>query len=401
MKILHTADWHLGKTIAFTGFDLAPVHEAALDRVVAVADGESADMIIVAGDVFDSVNPPARAERLLIRTLKRLAEGGGGRPVVVVAGNHDSPERLGALNPFSMESLVFIGGFVKDDFSYVDMDKGRWQVRGSGRFLHFTDRASGESLTIHLLPYASEYRLGEAFLSHDGAGDLEYVNKVRELMETPVPFDGDARVLVSHLYAGDGRGLTEEEKPLFIGGSYIVPAAYFPDTYDYVALGHLHSARAVSPSVAYSGSIVPLIPQPQEKEKYVQVVDVAGPALQRRVPLQLHELLEVRTVTSLDEALQPVDAGKALYLYFKDVDAPLGSFDVGSLKERHGEALAALRVTVKDQAGPADEYAGTASEDLSPEEWFRRFYVYKKSEEPPPAVLDLYLALLNRAEEEL
>jgi exonuclease SbcD len=402
MRILHTADWHLGKTIAFTGFDLAPVHEAVLERIVAIAERESVDMIIIAGDLFDSANPPARAERLLINALKRLAEGGGGRPVIVVAGNHDSPERLGALNPFSMESLIFIGGFVKDEFGSVRMDKGRWKVRGSGRFLHVADKDSGDSVAVHLLPYASEYRLGEAFLSHEGAGEFEYAEKVRELLDAPVPFDADHRILLSHLYAGDGRGLTEEEKPLFIGGSSVVPAAYFPETYDYSALGHLHSGRAITPSVVYSGSILPLIPQPQEREKYVQIVDVGSPASCRRVALQLHEILEVRTASSLDEALEPVEPGKALYLYFKDMDGPLGSTDIGRLKDRHGDALAALRVTVRDRGGEAEAGSGPGevSEDLSPQEWFRRFYAFKKSGEPPPEVMRLYLSLLNLAEEE-
>jgi DNA repair protein SbcD/Mre11 len=400
VRILHTADWHLGKTIAFTNFDLAPVHEAVLERLIAIAERESIDIVVVAGDLFDSVNPPARAERLLISTLKRLAEGGGGRPVVVVAGNHDSPERLSALNPLAMESLIFIGGFVKEDFGGVEMGKGRWKVRGSGRFLLFTDTDSGETLAVHLLPYASEYRLGEVFYSHDNSYELEYAGKVKELMGASMPFDAHHRMLVSHLYAGGGKSLTDEEKPLFIGGSSIVPAGHFPHVYDYVALGHLHTAQAVTPSIAYAGSIFPLIPHPLEKEKYVQIVDFGSVVAARKVPLGLEEVIEVRVVASVEQALEPVDEGRVLYLYFKDLEEPLDSSDVRHLKEQHGEYLAAVRVTVKEEGVISGTVPEIASDELSPPEWFRRFYAYKKSEEPPPQVMNLCLKLLGRGEEE-
>lgn len=89
MKILHTSDWHLGKRL--NDRERAGEQVAVMDEIVRVADEEAADAVIVAGDLFDTFNPPVEAIELLYRTLHRLARGGQ-RLVVAIAGNHDSPD---------------------------------------------------------------------------------------------------------------------------------------------------------------------------------------------------------------------------------------------------------------------------------------------------------------------
>ena len=95
MRLLHTADWHVGRTLR--GRSRAEEHEAVLDEVVGVAQEERVDLVVVAGDLFDTSAPPPEAERLVYRTLLRLAEQD--RQVVVIAGNHDHPRRLAAVEP--------------------------------------------------------------------------------------------------------------------------------------------------------------------------------------------------------------------------------------------------------------------------------------------------------------
>ena len=90
MKILHTSDWHLGKRL--NDRERAGEQVAVMDEIVRVADEEAVDAVIVAGDLFDTFNPPVEAIELLYRTLHRLARGGH-RLVVAIAGNHDSPDR--------------------------------------------------------------------------------------------------------------------------------------------------------------------------------------------------------------------------------------------------------------------------------------------------------------------
>lgn len=100
MRVLHTSDWHLGRTLE--GRPRLPEQEQFFDELVEIATGEKVQLILVAGDVFDTYNPSAEAEELFYDALERLADGGR-RAVVAIAGNHDSPERLHAANPLALK----------------------------------------------------------------------------------------------------------------------------------------------------------------------------------------------------------------------------------------------------------------------------------------------------------
>ena len=105
MKILHTSDWHLGKRL--NDRERAGEQVAVMDEMVRVADEEAADVVIVAGDLFDTFNPPVEAIELLYRTLHRLARGGR-RLVVAIAGIHDCPDRVDSPAVLARESAVFL-----------------------------------------------------------------------------------------------------------------------------------------------------------------------------------------------------------------------------------------------------------------------------------------------------
>src|SRR5918995_5472832 len=109
MRVLHTSDWHVGK--ALRGRSRAAEHEAVLAEIAGVAGRESVDLVIVAGDLFDTATPTAEAERIVYQALLDLADGG--RPVLVVAGNHDSAQRLGAVAPLSEASRIHVASAVR------------------------------------------------------------------------------------------------------------------------------------------------------------------------------------------------------------------------------------------------------------------------------------------------
>src|SRR5579872_1513255 len=108
MKILHTADWHLGKRLE--NFSRFEEQVEVLDEICQIADNESADVVIIAGDLFDTFNPTSEAVDLFYKTLKRLANDGK-RAVVAIAGNHDSPERIEAPDPLARECGIVFAGF--------------------------------------------------------------------------------------------------------------------------------------------------------------------------------------------------------------------------------------------------------------------------------------------------
>ena len=91
LKLLHTADWHLGKTFKNTDFSLLEIQQQILKEIVEIAEKEDVDIVFIAGDIFDSYNPPFKAEELFYSTLKELTANGR-RLVIAIAGNHDAPE---------------------------------------------------------------------------------------------------------------------------------------------------------------------------------------------------------------------------------------------------------------------------------------------------------------------
>ena len=107
MKILHTADWHLGKRL--DGFSRFDEQVAVLNEIITIANEKNVDLILIAGDLFDAFNPPVEAVELFYKTLKNLSNNGK-RPVVAIAGNHDSPDRINAPNPLAKEcGIILIG----------------------------------------------------------------------------------------------------------------------------------------------------------------------------------------------------------------------------------------------------------------------------------------------------
>lgn len=396
MKILHTADWHLGKMVHHTGFEFLSLQERILNRIIEIIEKESVDLVIAGGDIFDSPNPSGKAERLFTTSIKKIADMPC--PVFIIAGNHDSPERLSALNPLSQDHMIFIAGFVRDDFSGISIEKGRWRIKGSGRYFLIEDRDRREDLMLHLLPYASEYRLGEAFYSDIDARDLEYAEKIKELMDEQPPFESGHKVLISHLYVKNAKAFPKEERPLFIGGSYFIPQEFFPQIYDYVALGHLHSSQTIDKRIAYSGSILPFTPEPSEEEKFVHIIDLKNGTIER-VSLNIQELLEIRVASSMEEALEPVKDGKILYISFRNLNSQLLPDDIKNLERVHGDKLAIFTVETRT-GGTADEMEVNEIGDLSPEEWFKRFYKTKRVGEPPGEVMDLFLSLIKEEEVE-
>ncbi|MGH2475553.1 MAG: metallophosphoesterase family protein, partial [Candidatus Limnocylindrales bacterium] len=136
MRVLHTSDWHVGK--ALRGRSRATEHEAVLGEIAGIARREAVDLVIVAGDLFDSATPSPEAERIVYRGLLDLAAGD--RPVIVVAGNHDSAQRLGAVAPLSEASGIHVAAAVRppDDGGVVDIAAG------------------GERAQVALLPFPSQ-----------------------------------------------------------------------------------------------------------------------------------------------------------------------------------------------------------------------------------------------------
>jgi exonuclease SbcD len=275
VKILHTSDWHVGRTIR--GRSRAEEHEAVLAEIAAVARDEAVDLVLVVGDVFDSAAPTAESERIAYAGLLELAATGAS--VVVVSGNHDSERRLQAVAP-----LLGLGRIVTRATFATAADGG--VVAGA--------TSAGEPWRVATVPFLSQRWVVRAadLLQLDGdqhAG--QYAARVARIVAAlTAGFDADAVNLVAaHLLVAGGM-LGGGERAAHTIFDYAVSAAAFPTSAHYVALGHLHRAQAIAGPcpIRYSGSPLQLDFGETADIKSVTIVEASPgrPAAARQVPLR-------------------------------------------------------------------------------------------------------------------
>lgn len=236
MKILHTSDWHVGRRIR--GRDRSEEHRAVLAELTGVAEENDVDVTVVAGDLFDTSSPSPVSEQIVFKALLDLA---GVAPVVVVAGNHDSPGRLQAVAPL--------------------LEMGRIQVCAQptrpddGGVVQLDDLP----LKIALLPFISQrgiVKAGEIMGADPDQHAGAYEEKIKTLISilTEGMTTDTVNLLVSHLTVYGALGGGGERQAHIFG--YAIPASAFPGHLSYVALGHLHRQQKMPHGAAvwYSGS---------------------------------------------------------------------------------------------------------------------------------------------------
>lgn len=259
MRILHTADWHFGRQLE--GRDRREEQTAFVDELCQIVDERAVELVLIAGDVYDSVNPPAWAEELFYDALERLAAGGK-RGVVVIAGNHDQPERVRAAAPLAFKHGIVLLGLPKETPAVSKPNSSHELVRivnaGPSWFEIAVPGVSHHAVVV-ALPYPSESRLKELISESFTQEQMQqaFSDRIATLFsELGEHFREDTVNLVtSHLFVMGGKE-SESERPIQIGGALTVTPAAFPEKAHYVALGHLHRLQKLgeSPLIRYSGS---------------------------------------------------------------------------------------------------------------------------------------------------
>ena len=231
MNILHTSDWHIGKRLMER--DRLPEQIAVLDEIAAICDAKQVDLVLVAGDVFDTFMPSAEAEEVFFRAVKRIA--GERRAIVLASGNHDDGVRLAASAPLAAEEGIYLFGGGTDVMSVGGSRGVRAVASGEGYVVIENER--GERVYLNVLPYPNEARLKEE------KTDESYPDKLRRwISRGEAGFSGGMpHILLSHLFVSGGR-VSESERDIDLGGARAVPVSLF-DGFDYVALGHLHKPQ--------------------------------------------------------------------------------------------------------------------------------------------------------------
>ncbi|WP_188266744.1 MULTISPECIES: exonuclease SbcCD subunit D [unclassified Streptomyces] len=254
MRLLHTSDWHLGRSFHRVG--LLGAQAAFLDHLVATVHAHGVDAVLVAGDVYDRAVPPLPAVELFDTALHRLAEAGV--PTVMISGNHDSARRLGVGAGLIGRAGIHL----------------RTDPAGIGTPVVLADE-HGE-VALYGLPYLEpalvREQLGAEKTGHE-AVLAAAMDRVRaDLATRPA---GTRSVVLAHAFVAGGEP-SDSERDITVGGVAAVPAGIF-DGVDYVALGHLHGSQTVTPRVRYSGSPLAYSFSEADHRKTMWLVDL-GPA---------------------------------------------------------------------------------------------------------------------------
>ena len=295
MRILHTSDWHVGKVLK--GRDREEEHKLVLAQIVEIAAAERPDLIIIAGDLYDTAAPSPRSTRLVTRALSALQRTGA--RVVAIGGNHDNGAALDALRPWADAAGIELRGSVRD--------------KPDDLILTGTT-AGGERWRLAALPFLSQryaIRAVEMYELTAAEASQTYADHIARLiarLAQDFAEPGVVNLLTAHLtVVGASAGGGEREAHTVMG--YAVPATVFPTNAHYVALGHLHRAQSViGPCpVRYSGSPLAVDFGEEENISSVAIVDVSADqaAKVRDVPVTSARML--RTVRGSLEQLTTVN----------------------------------------------------------------------------------------------
>ena len=331
VRLLHTSDWHLGRTLHATS--LIEYQREFLSWLVAAAVDHEVDAVLVAGDIYDRAVPPGDAVRLLDDALAAFAAAEV--PVVISNGNHDSAVRLGFGASLAAAAKVYL----------------RTRL----------DELTEPVIVGHTGVYAIPYLLPDAVMGELGVTERSHAAVLGAAVQR-IQEDAAARglartVVMAHAFV-TGAAPSDSERDITVGGIGDVAASIF-DGVDYVALGHLHGAQQVAAGVRYSGSPLPFSFSERHHRKSVALVDVpaAGPVsvqlLATPVPHPMHEVTGTLEEILALEPGPPADAW--LRAVLTDVVRPMAPME--RLRERWPYALDLQHLPAAEQTASADDLA--------------------------------------------
>ena len=406
MKLLHTSDWHLGKRL--DDFSRLEEQQAVLQEICEMAESEQADAILVAGDLFDTFNPPTEAVELLYKTLKRLTNNGR-RPVIAIAGNHDSPDRIESPDPLARECGIVFAGYPNSQVAPFELDSGLKVLHSQEGFLEIQLPKTTVPLRILLTPYANEYRLKTCLGVENSEEELRSV--LQEKWQSLASRFCDAKgvnVLVSHLFMiQKGAELPDEpddEKPiLHVGGVQVVYTENIPQQIQYTALGHLHRMQKVDAApgrVYYSGSPLSYSFSEANQTKYVLLVEAepGTPVTVREMELTKGKRLLRKRAEGLDEAIQWLTGNQEVLVELTLVtDTFLTALERRQLSAVH-QGIVSLIPEVTNTDDLIGRYQKNIDLSRSMEQLFCDYFRHEKGLEPNDEIISLFNEIL--AEEE-
>ncbi|MBQ7924109.1 MAG: exonuclease subunit SbcD [Clostridia bacterium] len=385
MRILHTSDWHVGKRLM--GRERLDEQSQVLDEIVAVCEREEIELVLLAGDVFDTYTPSADAEELFYSKIKQVA--GKNRAVFIISGNHDDGVRLSSIAPFSEEQGVYVVGNARAPISTQPTSRATHAVQ-SGKGYAVFENGQGERIFVSTLPYPNEARFKEE------KSELSYVERMQNWIAEGESGNVDKlpSVFLAHIFVAGG-SVSEGEREIDLGGARAIPVDALPKS-DYIALGHLHKKQKMGGGHCYySGS--PLQYSFDERpDKSVKVFDLttAGVTQLKEIPLTSGRKLMRLTSESVAEGAKLLQEYPEALIELKLIlTSPLTKADIAELYKN--ENLVSLVTEIRAEG----ELVFESRKGLSDEALFDAYYKSAYNAEPKESVKALFLETLAEISE--
>ena len=276
MKILHTADWHLGKKL--DRFSRIEEQRAVMREIVQIANAQKVDVVIIARDLFDNFTPNTDAIELFYKTVKQLSLGGR-RPVVAISGNHDAPKLIDAPDPLARECGIFLIG---QPFALVTpIETQDFKItHSSAGFIELQLASFPYPLRIIHTAYANEPRLREELEGDKQLAINQFLSDKWQALAQEYCDSKGVNILTAHLFMNPKNGeLLEEpegERPIRIGNADMIYINAIPPQMQYTALGHLHGFKNIGSEekpIVYASSPLCYSFSEAGEQKYVAIIE--------------------------------------------------------------------------------------------------------------------------------
>ncbi|WP_437917792.1 metallophosphoesterase family protein [Sphingobacterium sp. LRF_L2] len=401
MKILHTADWHLGKRLDY--FSRLQEQRNVLAEICDIADHEEVDAVIIAGDLFDTFNPPVEAIELLYKTLRRLSMNGQ-RPVIAIAGNHDSADRIDAPDILARECGIIFIGYPKSKVTPFEIQHGFAIRQTDNSFIELVLPKFNYPLRVIHTPFANELRLKQFLGTDNKEQQLNEILKHHweEIANLYCDHEG-INILTAHLYmlkrGGDLLEEPEGEKPIRVGYADLIYSDGIPRQIQYTALGHLHRFQEIgghhSP-VVYPSSPLAYSFSEAGQEKGVVIVNITPdqPVEYYKVPLKTGRSLYRKRFYSIDDAVLWLQNNPHALVELTLVSTEfMNSADLKRIHEAHDGIIHIIPVVEKENNTLGKRESVNLDQEV--DVLFKDYFLYRLGQEPNTEIMDLLKEVMN------
>ena len=397
MKILHTSDWHLGKKL--DKFSRHQEQINVLNEIVEHANNQQVDLVLIAGDVFDAFNPPVESVELFYKTVKRLSNFGK-RPVIVIAGNHDSPDRIEAPDALALEDAIIFAGYPDIKVRSFKNQAGVEIINSEEGFIELRLPQFAYPTRVILSPYANQYRIKKFLGVENEEEELRNVleKQWKKLANKYCDING-VNLYCGHFFFVTENNETQQEPEdeksiLHVGGAQAIFNINLPKQIQYAALGHLHRRQTVSEQpcpIVYSGSPVSYSFSEAGQKKHLEIIHLEPeqkPDIEH-IELKSGKQLIRKTFNDVDDACHWLKANQGTLIELTiESDDFLSTKDRKRLNECHENIISIIPIVNSKSLENKSESTIDLTKNMR--ELFKDYFRFKNQQNPSDELLELF-----------